>query len=67
MCLIFANILGVPHGHIVPDAEPPRGDAATTRPRDCQLYTKETEDLMAGSGGLGEGGFEEWWRGYLGK
>ena len=24
MCLVFAKILGVPHGHIIPDAEPPK-------------------------------------------
>ncbi|KAF5390842.1 hypothetical protein D9757_004525 [Collybiopsis confluens] len=68
ICLVFAGILGLAHGHIVPDAEPPKD--ATSRPRDCQLYTKETEDLarLAGlePGGLGfECGFEEWWRGYL--
>lgn len=24
MCLVFARILGLPHAHIVPDAEPPQ-------------------------------------------
>ncbi|KAI0077373.1 NAD-P-binding protein [Panus rudis PR-1116 ss-1] len=67
MCLIFAKILGLPHGHIIPDAEPPKGDAATTRPRDCHLYTRETEDLMEGYGGLGWTPFEEWWTDYLNK
>ena len=31
MCLVFARILGVPHAHIVADAEPPKvrpGEAA---------------------------------------
>ncbi|KZT03733.1 NAD(P)-binding protein [Laetiporus sulphureus 93-53] len=65
MCLEFSRILGLPHSHIIPDAEPPKGDAATTRPRDCQLYTRETEDLMEGHGGLGWTPFEEWWEEYL--
>ena len=38
-----------------------KGEAATTRPRDCRLYTHETEDLMEGYGGLGWTPFEEWW------
>ncbi|KAJ7892871.1 hypothetical protein B0H14DRAFT_2686179 [Mycena olivaceomarginata] len=45
MCLVFAQILGLPHSHIIPDAEPPTGAGATTRPKDCKLYTQETEDL----------------------
>lgn len=66
MCLIFAKILGLPHGHIIPDADPPQGDAATTRPRNCQLYVQETEDLMDGEyGGLGWQPFEEWWEAHL--
>ncbi|EPS95126.1 NAD-binding protein [Fomitopsis schrenkii] len=65
MCLVFARLLGVPHKHIVPDAEEPKGEAATTRPRDCQLYTRETEDLMEGYGGLGWTPFEEWWQEHL--
>ncbi|EPQ52149.1 NAD P-binding protein [Gloeophyllum trabeum ATCC 11539] len=66
MCLIFAKILGLPHDHVVPDAEPPTGAAATSRPRDCQLYTRETEDLGV-EGGLGCSLFEEWWTEYLTK
>ncbi|KAJ7100203.1 hypothetical protein B0H15DRAFT_819132 [Mycena belliarum] len=66
MCLIFAKILGCPHGHIVPDAEPPTGPGATTRPRDCKLYTKETEDLGL-EDGLGLSLFEEWWTQHLKK
>jgi len=66
MCLIFAKILGLPHTHIIPDAEPPTGAGATTRPRDCKLYTKETEDLGL-EDGLGLSLFEEWWTGYLKK
>ena len=60
ICLIFAKILGLPHQHIVPDTEPPSGDAATTRPQNCQLSIKETEDLQV-EGGLGLSLFEEWW------
>jgi len=68
ICLVFAKILGLPHGHIVPDAEPPSGPGATTRPRDCQLYTRETEDLRIGDDtSLGVSLFEEWWSTYLGK
>ncbi|KAJ3769298.1 hypothetical protein FB446DRAFT_766288 [Lentinula raphanica] len=66
MCLVFAKILNLPHEHIVPDSEAPQGDSATTRPRDCQLYTKETEDLGV-EGGLGLTLFEEWWEEYLRK
>jgi len=66
ICLTFAKILGLPHAHIIPDAEPPTGEGATTRPRDCQLYTRETEDLGL-EGGLGLSLFEEWWTGYLKK
>jgi len=60
ICLVFAKILGLPHKHIIPDAEPPTGEGATSRPRDCHLYTKETEDLGV-EGGLGLSLFEEWW------
>ncbi|KAJ7485258.1 hypothetical protein FB451DRAFT_1228914 [Mycena latifolia] len=66
MCLIFAKILGLPHGHIIPDAEPPTGEGATTRPRDCKLYTQESEDLGL-EDGLGLSLFEEWWTEYLKK
>lgn len=86
MCLIFSKILGLPHGHIIPDAEPPKvslfqqtsfanvdimnlipqqGEAATTRPRDCHLYTGETEILLDGFGGLEWTPFEDWWVGHL--
>ncbi|THH19127.1 hypothetical protein EW146_g1997 [Bondarzewia mesenterica] len=64
ICLIFARILGLPHKHIVPEAEPPA--EATPRPRDTQLYVRETEDLGV-EGGLGTTGFEEWWEEHLGK
>jgi len=63
MCLVFARILGAPHAHIVPDtSEPPPG--ATPRPRDTQLYVRETEELGV-EGGLGTTGFEEWWEARL--
>jgi S-adenosylmethionine synthetase len=65
MCLVFAKILQLSIKHILPDADAPQGDAATTRPRDCQLYTKETEELMESAGGLATSGFEEWWTGWL--
>jgi S-adenosylmethionine synthetase len=64
ICLTFAKILGLPHKHIIPDAEPPTGEGATTRPRDCHLYTKETEGLRI-EGGLGLSLFEEWWTEHL--
>ncbi|KAF8524398.1 hypothetical protein BU17DRAFT_74842 [Hysterangium stoloniferum] len=64
ICLIFANILGLPHSHIIPDASPPTGTGATTRPRDCHLECRETEALAV-EGGLGLSGFEEWWREHL--
>ncbi|KAI0342187.1 NAD-P-binding protein [Trametopsis cervina] len=67
MCLVFAKILGLPHRHIIPDAEPYTGAAATSRPRDCHLYTRETEDLLAQNGGLGWTPFEEWWSEHLKK
>lgn len=60
ICLIFAKILDVPHSHVIPDPNPPIGEGATTRPRDCHLFTKETEDLGI-EGGLGLSLFEEWW------
>ncbi|KAF8903297.1 hypothetical protein CPB84DRAFT_1845842 [Gymnopilus junonius] len=66
ICLTFAKILGLPHSHIIPDAEPPTGAAVTTRPRDCRLYTKETEALGV-EGGLGLSLFEEWWTDRLKK
>ena len=66
MCLIFANILGLPHTHIIPDAEAPKGDAGASRPRDCQLDMRETETLVENvEGGLGYSIFEEWWTEYL--
>uniref|UniRef100_A0A0W0FT83 RmlD-like substrate binding domain-containing protein n=1 Tax=Moniliophthora roreri TaxID=221103 RepID=A0A0W0FT83_MONRR len=66
MCLVFAKILGLPHKHIIPDAEAPTGASAVSRPKNTQLYTKETEDLGV-EGGLGLSLFEEWWTAYLKK
>ena len=37
---------------------------STPRPRNTQLYLRETEDLGV-EGGLGTAGFEEWWVEYL--
>ena len=66
ICLVFSKLLRVPIVHITPDADEPTGAAAVSRPKNCQLYTRETEDLMQGVGGLGTTGFEEWWAEYLG-
>jgi S-adenosylmethionine synthetase len=66
ICLIFSQILSLSNTHIIPDAEAPTGSGATTRPRNCQLYTRETEALLP-DGDLGCCGFEEWWREHLGK
>lgn len=66
ICLVFSKLVGLPITHITPDADEPTGVAAVSRPKDCQLYTRETEDLMEGAGGLGTTGFEEWWAEYLG-
>jgi len=65
ICLVFSKLLGVPISHITPDAEEPTGAAAVSRPRDCQLNTRDTEDLMEGVGGLDTTGFEEWWTEHL--
>jgi len=66
ICLVFSKLLGIPITHITPDDSEPTGAAAVSRPKDCQLYTRETEDLMESVGGLGITGFEEWWAEYLG-
>jgi len=64
ICLVFAKLLGLPHKHIIPDADPPTGPGAITRPRNCQLHTGEVEDLGV-EGGLDLSLFEEWWAEYL--
>lgn len=66
ICLIFAKILGLEHGHIVPDSEEPKGEAAVGRPRDCQLDISETKTLV-GESTLGSVGFEDWWTKHLKK
>lgn len=63
MCLVFAKILGLPHSHIIPDAEEPKGAAATTRPKNSRLDTTETEALLGE--GLECSIFEEWWTEHL--
>ncbi|KAL5480996.1 hypothetical protein ACEPAI_9937 [Sanghuangporus weigelae] len=67
MCLVFASILNVPHGHIISDAEAPKGEVAASRPKDCKLDTTETEVLLGGPGSLDCCIFEEWWKEHLGK
>ncbi|KIY70702.1 NAD dependent epimerase/dehydratase [Cylindrobasidium torrendii FP15055 ss-10] len=65
MCLVFAKVLGLPHGHIIADdAEPAPG--STPRPKNTQLDTRGTEALGV-EGGLGLSLFEEWWTEYLKK
>jgi S-adenosylmethionine synthetase len=66
MALIFSRILSLPHTHIIPDAEAEKDVGVVTRPRDCQLYTRETEDLFPDRD-LRCCGFEEWWGAYLSK
>ncbi|KAI5117161.1 hypothetical protein M0805_001019 [Coniferiporia weirii] len=61
ICLVFAQILGLPHAHIIADAEVPTGAAATSRPRNCQLDTTESEVLLGGPGSLECSIFGEWW------
>lgn len=66
ICLVFAKILNLSHSHIIADAEEPKGAAAASRPRNCQLDTRETEILLNGlESGLGCSLFEEWWTDYL--
>lgn len=60
MCLVFSQILGVPHKHIIADTDAPTGIGATSRPRDCHLDCRETEALRI-EGAMGLTGFEEWW------
>ncbi|TFK21143.1 NAD dependent epimerase/dehydratase [Coprinopsis marcescibilis] len=64
MCLIFAKILGIPHGHITPITNPPVSAATTSRPRDSRLSNKETESLGV-DGGLDQSIFEDWWKEHL--
>src|SRR5277367_2037219 len=54
MCLVFAKILGISHGHVVPDADEPKGESAVSRPKNTQLSVLETEKLGVE---LGCGGF----------
>lgn len=65
ICLIFAKILGVGHEHIVPDSEAPKGEAAVSRPKDCHLSTSVIENTLKMD--VGARGFEEYWRGVIGK
>ncbi|KAH9940317.1 NAD(P)-binding protein [Amylocystis lapponica] len=67
MCLVFARILGVPHAHIVPDAEPPTvrsGDGAPARLPAVHARDGGSVDDV---GGLGWTPFEEWWREHIAR
>lgn len=44
-----------------------QADAAATRPKNCQLYVQETDDLMDEYGGLSWQPIEEWWEAHLSK
>jgi len=57
ICLLFAKILQLPVGHIIPDDAAPQGNDPLTRPKNCKLHTKESEEMV----GLDTTGFEEWW------
>ncbi|KAG8848545.1 hypothetical protein FRB96_001072 [Tulasnella sp. 330] len=63
ICLIFSKILSLPHDHIIPDAEEPKGEAAVSRPRNCMLSTKVIDDVLQMD--VEAGLFEEWWTTYL--
>jgi len=68
ICLKFAELLALPHSHIIADANPPSDADATKRPRDCRLDTTETAalGLVIGTGNpLGLSKFEKWWATYL--
>ncbi|KIK92582.1 hypothetical protein PAXRUDRAFT_829813 [Paxillus rubicundulus Ve08.2h10] len=56
MCEIFGKILNCPISHIVRDSSVP-GDGVA-RPRDCQLSTEETSELV---GDLRCSNFQAWW------
>ncbi|CCA67300.1 related to vacuolar protein sorting-associated protein VPS5 [Serendipita indica DSM 11827] len=65
ICLIFSQLLGLPHDHIVPQSTAPND--GTPRPVNTQLDVRETEALFehSGSEGLGWNPFEEWWSSHL--
>ncbi|KAG8899796.1 hypothetical protein FRB99_006449 [Tulasnella sp. 403] len=62
MCLAFAEILRLPHDHIIPDSTAPTG--AVTRPRDTKLSTKVVEETLGMD--IGAGGFVDYWTAVLG-
>jgi len=61
ICLVFAKLLGLPHAHIVPDAEAPKGDAAASRPKNCQLDIRDTLALFKDNNEVEFTLFEEYW------
>ncbi|KIJ15886.1 hypothetical protein PAXINDRAFT_168868, partial [Paxillus involutus ATCC 200175] len=60
MCEIFGKILDCPISHIVRDSSVPADGVA--RPRDCQLSTEETLELV---GDLHCSNFQAWWTKHL--
>ncbi|TIB80023.1 methionine adenosyltransferase II, beta [Wallemia mellicola] len=45
MACTFAEILGLPSDHLIADTEEPTGDAAVSRPKDCQLSRDSFDKL----------------------
>ncbi|TIC35747.1 methionine adenosyltransferase II, beta [Wallemia mellicola] len=52
MACTFAEILGLPSDHLIADTEEPTGDAAVSRPKDCQLSRDSFDKLNLNSTGL---------------
>ncbi|KAH7906989.1 hypothetical protein BJ138DRAFT_1174741 [Hygrophoropsis aurantiaca] len=63
ICEIFGRVLDLKIDHIIADSSAPTGAGATTRPKDCQLDTRETKQLLEGD--LRCSSFEAWWKRHL--
>lgn len=63
ICLVLASLVGVDHGHIKPDAEEPKPEAAVSRPKDCKLSTKVIEETLGME--VNARPFKEYWAGVL--
>jgi len=61
ICLVLAELLGLPHGHITPDTNEPAG--AVTRPKDCHLSVDVIEKQEPEGLGMDVGSrdFRGWW------